>query len=77
MLAGIVAYLEVGVHAEEGMEGVLHRQDATNHHRTLGIDGSLALEHLGETLYHTPANGLMLFGTAERQFAMAEIGLVA
>ena len=52
------------------MQGILHRKDATYHHRALGVDIGRALKHLGEPLNHSAGYTLMLFRSAECQFTM-------
>ena len=58
-----MADVKRGVVAKEGVKTILHRQDAPDDHRALGIDVGLALEYLRETFVHAVADIQMLLGT--------------
>ena len=77
MLTGVVPHLKERIHAKQGMEGILHREDAAYHHRALGVDVGGALKHPGESLNHPAGYALMLLRSAERQLAMPHVGFLA
>ena len=62
---------------EKLLQLVLHRQDAANDHRTLGVDAHISGEHLRKSLVHASRYLAVLFGAQGRQFARALPALLA
>ena len=58
-------------------QGILHRDDATNHHGAPGVDDGCALKHLGEVVVHALGNLAVLGGTQRRELAPTETGFLA
>lgn len=70
-------YRQFGVHLEQLLHLVLHRQDATYHHGALCIYHDIALEHLGKALIHAAGYLPVLLGSKLGELSQAACCLVA